>query len=103
MALKFKCDCKSKVVKNSFNQVQKIDFLEPVNYEFNFENQNNQNNRYISISETILVNSNSYGNITAIMDKVKETLLIGNERQWCFLGCDGTLMLLLIVRLIQIC
>ena len=53
--LKFKCDddCKSKVVKNSFNQVQKTDFPELVNYEFDFENQNNQNNKYISMAEPI--------------------------------------------------
>ena len=88
--LKFKCDdCKSKVVKNSFNQVQKTDFPEPVNYEFDFENQNNQNNKYISMAEPIFVNPNSYDNITVIMNKLKEALSIGNERQWSFIGCDG--------------
>ena len=55
MTLKFKCDdCKSKVVKKSFNQVRKTDFPEPVYYEFDFENQNNQNNKYISMAEPIL-------------------------------------------------
>ena len=88
--LKFKCDdCKSKVVKNSFNQVQKTDFPEPLNFEFDFENQNNQNNKYISMTEPIFVNPNSYDNITVIMDKLKEAVSIGNERQWSFIGSDG--------------
>ena len=44
-------------MKNSFNQVQKTDFPEPVNYEFDFENQNNQNNKYIFMAELIFVKS----------------------------------------------
>ena len=79
--LKFKCDdCKSNVVKNSFNQVQKTDFPEPVNYEFDFENQYKQNNMYISMAEPMFVNPNSYDNITVKMDKLKEALSIGNEQ-----------------------
>ena len=88
--LKFKCDdCKLKVVKKSFNQVQKADFPEPVNYEFDFGNQDNQNNKYIFMTESIFVSPNFYDNITVIMDKLKEALLIGNERQWSFIGCNG--------------
>ena len=32
-------------------------FPEPVNYEFDFENQNNQNNKYIFMAELIFVKS----------------------------------------------
>ena len=41
------------------------------------------------MAEPIFVNPNSYSNITVIMDKLKEALLIGNERQWSFIGWDG--------------
>ena len=87
--LKFKCDdCKSNVVKNSFNQVQKTDFPEPVYYEFDFENQNNQNNKYISMAEPIF--KILILTITSvIVDKLKEALSIRSEQQWCFIGCDG--------------
>ena len=74
-------------MKNSFNQVQKTDFPEPLIYEFDFENQSNQN-KYIFMAEPIFVNPNSYDNITVIMDKLKEALSIGNE-QWSFISCDG--------------
>ena len=86
---KIKCDdCKSNVVKNSFNQVQKTDFPEPVYYEFDFENQNNQNNKYISMAEPIF--KILILTITSvIVDKLKEALSIRSEQQWCFIGCDG--------------
>ena len=75
-------------MKNSFNQVQKTDFPEAVNYEFDFENQNNQNNKYISMAEPIF--KILILTITSvIVDKLKEALSIRSEQQWCFIGCDG--------------
>ena len=41
------------------------------------------------MAEPIFVNPNSYDNITVIMNKLKEALSIGNERQWSFIGCDS--------------
>ena len=41
------------------------------------------------MTELIFVNPNSCDNITVIMDKLKEALSIGNERQWSFICSDG--------------
>ena len=69
--------------------MQKTDFEEPVTFEFDFENQNNENNRCISIAEPIFVDPNSYNNITFIMDNLKEAFLFENNWLWSFIGCDG--------------
>ena len=37
-----------------------------------------------------MLSPNSYDNITVIMCKLKEALSIGNERQWSFIGCNGS-------------
>ena len=67
---------------------KKEDFPEPVNYDFDFENQKYQN-KYIFMAEAIFVNPNSYNNIAVIMDLLKEALLIENENQWSLIGFDG--------------
>ena len=67
---------------------KKEDFPEPVNYDFDFENQKYQN-KYIFMAEAIFVNPNSYNNIAVIMDLLKEALLIENENQWSLIGYDG--------------
>ena len=78
------------MVKKSFNQPgTKYRFSRTNKLWIWFENQNNQNNKYISIAEPIFVNPNSYDNITVIMDKLKEALSTGKERQWSFVSCDG--------------
>lgn len=69
--------------------MQRTDFAEPVTFEFDFENQNNENNRCISIAEPMFVDPDSYNNITFIMDKLKEAFLFENNWLWSFVGCDG--------------
>ena len=41
------------------------------------------------MTEPIFLNSNSYENITSIIDTLKISLQIAVKREWSFRGCDG--------------
>ena len=47
------------------------------------------NNRPQQIGEPILVNPNSYVNVSVILEKLREYLGIGKSREWTYIGCDG--------------
>ena len=43
----------------------------------------------IKMSESILLNPNSYKNIHHVLKQVKIFAKIGTDREWVFIGCDG--------------
>ena len=90
--LKYKCDdCKSKVVKYNPEPMKppSTSTDNTINYKFNIDIENKQNVKQISMAEPIFVNPNSYENIKVILDTLKDSLHIGIEREWSFVGCDG--------------
>ena len=87
----YKCDnCNSKVIKYKpeITPREKSSGMDE-RYKLPLNMANNQNSPKISMTEPIFLNSNSYENITSIIDTLKISLQIGVKREWSFRGRDG--------------
>ena len=92
--VKRKCDrCGSLVAKQKVASDEKAkSHLFPSKY-LSIGESKQSNVKSQQMGEPILLNPNSYNNLSVILDSLKTNLDIGNSRQRSFIGCDGPSLL----------